>query len=175
MWLAFFYCDQCELQYEAFNQTGRYAVALQVEDFTSPTDTTPLSSVPVQFVIAIVASNQLCSNQPELVDSTPQDGSCVVVPFSSSWSAVITVQIPSNSSATSITDIITASPLGLRRSELVQTITNNPKEWQTNITWSPSRSQFGPNIFCFAALDNTKYVTEYSIQIMHNTMGIYNI
>lgn len=155
------------MQYEASNQTGRYAVALQVEDFSSPTDTTPLSSVPVQFVIAIVSSNQLCSNQPELVGSTPQDGSCVVVPFSSCWSAVITVQIPSNSSATSITDIITASPLGLRRSELVQTIPSNPMEWQINITWSPSQSQFGPNIFCFAALDNTKYTIKYSIQIIY--------
>ena len=151
-------------------------MALQVEDFASPSDTTPLSSVPVQFVIVIVASNQLCSNQPEFVDSTPQDGSCVVVPFSSSWSAMITVRIPSNSSATSVTDIITASPYGLRRSELLQTITSNAMEWQINVTWSPSsQSQFGPNIFCFAALDDTKYVTEYGIQIMYISDNIVGV
>ena len=42
-------CIQCELQYVAPSLIGDYAVALQIEDFMSPTDVIPLSSVPVQF------------------------------------------------------------------------------------------------------------------------------
>lgn len=133
-------------------------MALQVEDFVSSRDTTPLSSVPVQFVIYVFAplSNQPCSVQPELslVGTAPLDGSCIGVPFSSSWSAAITAQLP-NSTATSITDIATASPLGMRTSELVPS--NNPGEWQMIITWTPLSSHSGPNIFCYYALDNTGY------------------
>ena len=131
-------------------------MALQIEDFVSLTDTTPLSSVPVQFVIRVLSptSTQPCSTQPELVDTTLLDGSCIGVPFSSSWSTAITAQLP-NSTATSITDIVTASPLGMRMSELVPS--NNPREWQIIVTWTPLSSHSGPNIFCYYALDNTGY------------------
>ena len=148
---------QCELQYEGIvNQVGRYAVALQVEDFVSPTDTIPMSSIPVQFIVQIFSSSQSCSSndQPELVGSTPKDGSCIGAPFFSPWSAVITVRIPYNSSAASIIELITASPLGLIKSAPAHN--GNLREWQITVTWTPSLSQSGPNVFCFAARDNTK-------------------
>ena len=50
-----------------------------------------------------------------------------------------------------IVDIITASPQGLRKSVLAPT----GNEWYLNVTWTPSESQFGPNIFCYSALDST--------------------
>jgi hypothetical protein len=153
--------SQCELEYRATDQlqAGKYAVALQIEDFVSPTDTTPLSSVPVQFVIYVFvpSSNQSCSSRPDLV-GTPLDGSCIGVPFSSFWSAAITAQLPnSTEAATSITDVVTASPPGMRVSELVQSKFNNPREWQLIITWTPLTSHSGPNIFCYYALDNIGY------------------
>jgi hypothetical protein len=159
--------SQCELEYQATGQlrAGKYAVALQIEDFASPTDSTPLSSVPVQFAIHLFTPtpNQPCSSRPELVGTTPLDGSCIGVPFSSSWSTTITAQLPYDSTATSITDIATVSPPGMRISELVQSKFNNPREWQMIITWTPLSSHSGPNIFCYYALDNTGYYNFYYI------------
>ena len=150
---------QCELQYEATGLIGRYAVALQVEDFASPADLTPLSSVPVQFVVLVFSSRQSCSSQPVLVGATPPDGSCIEVPFNSTWSTRITARIPHNSIATSIIDIVTASPFGMRKSILRQCVSNGQLEWYVNVTWTPPQSQLaGPNIFCYSAMDNTKLV-----------------
>ena len=71
----------------ASNLTGDYTVALQVEDFMSPTDITPLSSVPVQFVVRIedIPSNPPCTGQPAFTDITPLDGACIGVLFNTSW------------------------------------------------------------------------------------------
>ena len=51
--------------------TGLYAVALEIEDFASTTDTVPLSSIPLQFVIEVFYSTAPCgSHQPEFVGGT---------------------------------------------------------------------------------------------------------
>ena len=120
---------QCEVQYIASNYTGNYAVALQVEDFFSPTDITPLSSVPVQFVVQVrdIYSDPPCTSQPEFVGATPSDGACFGVPFNTSWRATITARVSNSSTAkaTAITDFVTASPLGMRRSELILSDSRN--------------------------------------------------
>ena len=63
----------CNLQYTADEAIGLYAVALQIEDFASTTDTVPLSSIPLQFIIEVFSSTAPCassSNQPEVVGGT---------------------------------------------------------------------------------------------------------
>jgi len=48
-----------------------YVAALQIEDFASTTDTVPLSSIPLQFIIEVFNSTAACaSNQPEIVGRT---------------------------------------------------------------------------------------------------------
>lgn len=152
--------QQCELEYQATGQAGRYAVALQIEDFASPTDTTPLSSIPVQFVVHVFTPTpgQPCSSQPQLVGTTPPDGSSTCVSSSplSSWRTAITARVVSNTGNNSITEIVTASPLGMRKSALVPS--SNPREWQVIVTWMTLTYQSGPNIFCYSALDNAGYV-----------------
>ena len=89
---------QCTLVYTA-NSTNSswYAVALQIEDFLSTTSTTPLSSIPVQFLAYVFNSTMPCASAPELVDVTPPDGSCHPVAFGSTWSARIVAQAGSDS------------------------------------------------------------------------------
>ena len=121
----------------------------------SPTDIIPLSSVPVQFVVRVQAFQNLsspCSSEPEFIGITPLNGSYFEVPFNTSWNVTIIARVSDGSTATSITEFVTASPLGMKRSNLV--LSGNPGEWQVNITWTPVESQFGPNIFCYAALDD---------------------
>ena len=68
---TFIFFAQCNIQYTANETTGLYAVALQIEDFASKTDTEPLSSIPLQFVIEVFNSSAPCaSNQPEIVGAT---------------------------------------------------------------------------------------------------------
>ena len=133
-------------------------MALQIEDFASPTDTTPLSSIPLQFVVHVFTpmSTQPCSSRPELVGTTPQDGSSFCVSSLSSWSTAIIARLP-NADDNNITNIVTASPFGMRKSELVPS-SNNPGEWLVVVTWMPLTYQSGPNIFCYSALDNTGYM-----------------
>ena len=127
----------------ASNLTGDYTVALQVEDFMSPTDITPLSSVPVQFVVRVedIPSNTPCTSPPEFVGTTPVDGACIRVPFNTSWRAIVSARVSNGSTATSITDFITASPLGMRKSDLEPSADYPaPEEWQMNVTWTPTVS-----------------------------------
>lgn len=60
-----------------------------------------------------------------------------------------------------ITEIITASPPGLRRTGL--TMTENSRQWYLNATWTPSDSQYGPNLFCYSSMDNIGWVDKVTI------------
>ena len=112
-----------------------------------------MSSVPVQFVVRVQSfPYSSCSSKPELVGDTPLNGSYFEVPFNTSWSTTIIARVAGGSRATSITEFVTASPLGMRKSNLSQC--ENPRERQVNITWTPAEYQFGPNIFCFTAMDD---------------------
>ena len=126
----------------------------------SPTDVIPLSSVPVQFIVRVqdIASNPPCTSQPVFTDPTPMDRTCFGVPFSTSWRASISARISNGSTATSITGFVMASPHGMGKSDLIPS-GDNPaaEEWQINVTWTPTESQYGPNIFCYAALDSIGY------------------
>ena len=137
----------------ASNLTGDYAVAIQIEDFMSPTDIDALSSVPLQFIVRVqdIFSNPPCNSQPQFVGTTPQDGACIGVPLNTSWNARIIARVSNTSRAIAITDFVTGSPFGLKKGILVSV---NPGEWQVNVTWTPNESQYGLNIFCYAALDN---------------------
>lgn len=50
----------------------------------------------------------------------------------------------------SISEIVTASPPGLNKSNLLYIGYNR---WAVDVTWRPSSSQIQPSIFCYSALD----------------------
>ena len=83
---------QCALQYQATGLIGRYAVAIQIEDFASPTDTLPMSSVPLQFLVLVYSSSESCTSS----NATMPARSCM--PFNTSWQETITVHSATNSS-----------------------------------------------------------------------------
>lgn len=53
--------------------TGKYAMALQIEDFINTSSTVPLSNVPLQFVIHVDSANPITFISP-----TPSDGSILL-------------------------------------------------------------------------------------------------
>ena len=69
---------------------GLYAVALQIEDFTSTTSSVPMSSVPLQFLVNVYFSSSTCGSGPSLsCDATLQDGSVVYVTVGLLWQETI--------------------------------------------------------------------------------------
>lgn len=69
-------------------------MAIQVEDFFSPSDTTPLSSVPVQFLILVTNEVVDPGNEdvtdPIFVGDTPANGQYISVSFGSTFQQQIT-------------------------------------------------------------------------------------
>jgi hypothetical protein len=89
---------QCALIINANSlSNGWYGVALQIEDFASTTSTTPLSSIPLQFLVNVFDSSASCASRPQLVGVTPPDGSCYPVASGSTWTARIVAQSGSSS------------------------------------------------------------------------------
>lgn len=70
-------------------------MALQIEDFSAPEDTVPMSSVPLQFVASVFTSEFLCNDRPQFIAPTRVDGSCIAVPFNTTWHEQIIVQTSS--------------------------------------------------------------------------------
>ncbi|WAR04176.1 hypothetical protein MAR_019545, partial [Mya arenaria] len=92
----------CVISYYANHGTGWYGVTVQIEDFDSVYSTTPLSSIPVQFLV--------------------------------------------------ITEIKTTSPLGMTKSPLYQTQSN---EWAVNVSWTPKNVSDKTNYFSYVARDSS--------------------
>ena len=81
--------ENCRLKYNGGGSPGYYAVALQVEDFTSESPTAAMSSVPVQFLVEVVnVINPL--KPPTFVGSTPSSGNCISVAIGSTYQTQIT-------------------------------------------------------------------------------------
>lgn len=66
----------------ASSQVGQYfAVALQIEDFYASSSTTPMSSVPIQFLFYAVAAPGSCSVRPTIIGVRPNRGSSISFPL----------------------------------------------------------------------------------------------
>jgi hypothetical protein len=90
-----FICFQatCTMSYTAGTATGFYAVAIQVEDFMTTTSTTPLSSIPVQFMVNIYSGSG-CSDASQFIDPTPSANTKFITDIGSQYSFTIKVQGP---------------------------------------------------------------------------------
>ena len=150
--------DSCTLYYEAVNGTGYKPVAVTIEDFI-PGSQQPLSSVGLQFLILVVASDEPCSLQPEFIDPTLPSGLCLAIPPGATFSTQLVAT--SHSATVSIAEIQTVSPRGTSRGELQQIQgTNN---YYVNITWTPSADQQNEtHLFCFTAVNSEGLSSEQS-------------
>ena len=83
---------QCTIEYSATGAQGYYAVAIQVEDFATVTDTEPLSSVPVQFLVEVVDIGLSCTDRVHFVRDTPAHGACFGVAVNQTLTGRITAR-----------------------------------------------------------------------------------
>ena len=66
--------DNCTLTYTLNKTNSYYAVALQIEDFYNLTITTPMSSVPIQFLFYGITPPTGCSTPPSITGVRPNLG-----------------------------------------------------------------------------------------------------
>ena len=68
---------------------GLYGIAIQIEDYGSRLDKTPLSSVALQFIINVYRSNSNCTSSPRFSYLTRPDKSCIGVGFNETYNEIL--------------------------------------------------------------------------------------
>ena len=120
---------------------------MQVEDFINSTSTTPLSSIPVQFLVQVV-SPPSCDYPPQVI-ANPEPESCTAVRVGYS----VDIQLIATSSCganTSIVDIFMQAFSGVTGGSLVSI---NSTTFQKYYSWTPTASQIGYQLICAMAVD----------------------
>ena len=81
--------DTCKLTLQPLLTAGLYGVAIQIEDFASRLDRTPLSSVALQFIINVYLSDSNCTSSPRFSYLTRSDKSCIGVEFNKTYNEIL--------------------------------------------------------------------------------------
>lgn len=152
---GFLNSNPCELTYNA-SEIGYQAVAIIIEDFDSNNNV--LSSIPLQFLIHIVnttntnVSSTTCSEPPVYIGDWPQD-SCIGVESNTTVNARIQIRIPCANTSTVLEDILTVSPAGLTKGQIIR----NPLDsnlYTMSIQWTPEPDQYGIQQLCLTPVDS---------------------
>ena len=76
--------------YTPVGLTGYYGVAIQIEDFMTQSDTEPLSSVPLQFLIQVSSpTGSGCGAVPTFSSETISDGTTISIESGTLFSTTI--------------------------------------------------------------------------------------
>ena len=146
----------CTITYTADMGEGYNAAALMIEDFV-PGSTRPMSNVAFQFLVLVVASTESCSQQPQFIDPTLPQGSCVSISAGETFTTQLTAT--SNSSLVTVIEIKTTYPNGTNIGTLQHLEgTNN---YYVDITWLPTTSQLNQvHILCYTAINSVSVASE---------------
>ncbi|CAF0809855.1 unnamed protein product [Adineta steineri] len=129
---------------------GWYAVAaLQIEDFFSTTSTTPMSSVPIQFLFyGYAAPTASCTTPPAIIGNLP-NRACIGTPIGSNVTQYIIIQVYCPGHA--IVDLVSSVPTGMTKSLIIN---SSPNVYEIILSWVPIEAQYGPQSVCAGAIDS---------------------
>ncbi|CAF1082691.1 unnamed protein product, partial [Adineta ricciae] len=140
----------CTLSFTLPTANLYYACALQIEDYYSSSYSTPMSSIPIQFLFyGYTASSTACSQRPSIIGDRP-NRACIGIPIGVQLNETVIVQ--TYCPGQTIVDFVTSSPIGMTHSAISNPSTNL---WTMVLTWTPVASQTGPQGFCAGAIDNS--------------------
>ena len=122
-----------------------YAVALMIEDFVDSTSTTPLSSVPIQFLVEIVAKPS-CLLKPRINSDAPEG---IYLPVGSLFQ--LTLFIETDCPGRTIVEVYRMSPLDMFRNDSVRDSGTNVTT--TTESWIPTIDQIGSHMYCAITVD----------------------
>lgn len=173
--------NPCQLTYQA-TTIGYEGIAIIIEDFDSNNNV--LSSIPLQFLIEIVAPSQpdtttttttatisgaytettgldpptpppLCVDPP-IYDGDWGSGACIGVASNNMTEIKIAARIQCENSSTTIRDILTISPTGMVRSPIIQDPQSNNRYIMT-LQWTPRANQYGIHQLCITPVDSSSH------------------
>jgi hypothetical protein len=133
------------------SKVGYYGATIQLEDFQNSNDNTPMSSVPVQFLIHVVESESNCTEPPIFIDTRPAS-SCNSAPLNELYTERFTAQ--SQCPNETIASITVIGLVGSRVSDLIA-VPDKTNEKYVDLTWKPTTEQEGPNVVCAVATDSS--------------------
>ncbi|CAF3865202.1 unnamed protein product [Adineta steineri] len=141
--------DNCTLVF-TLTYPGVYAAAaLQIEDYFSSSSTTPMSSVPLQFLFyGYAAPTGSCTTPPAIIGNLP-NRACIGTPVGSNVTQYIIVQVYCPGHA--ITDLVSSVPSGMKKSAIIN---SSPNVYEIILSWIPIQAQYGPQSVCAGAIDN---------------------
>ncbi|CAF4693046.1 unnamed protein product [Rotaria sp. Silwood2] len=142
---AVLYSDNCTFVFTLTFANMYVAVALQIEDYYTSKSSTPMSSVPLQFLFYGYDTPADCSTPPSIIGSRP-NRACVGISIGLNVTEYVIVQV--YCSGKSIVDFITSSPVGLTKSGI-----QNPSSGMSLSI--PTADQFGSQGFCADVIDDT--------------------
>lgn len=116
-----------------------------MEDFINTTSTVPLSSVPIQFIVKIVAA-PTCLNPPEII---PYGPSCIQLRVGETFKTSL-FALNHCGSNVRILDIASVSFPGMQQNNVQQV---NSTLFYKNLTWTPTIDQLGYQIMCTVAVN----------------------
>ncbi|CAF1357152.1 unnamed protein product [Rotaria sordida] len=125
-----------------------FAITLMVEDFINSSSTTPLSSVPVQFLVQVVNS-PACTIPPEIV-GIPVEEACIPVKVGQTFNSQL-IAINNCGSGVTIADIATLSFAGIAKGNIVKL---NTTTYYKTLSWTPTTSQLGFQVMCAMAFNS---------------------
>lgn len=143
--------SNCILNITGTSLTAWYAGSIQVEDFSTSTSTTALSSIPIQFLIYVYA--------PKICPVPTLTGPSTCIDVQVGVSTTVTLTATNNCGSTSnISDILVQSFTGIVQGSLAAV--TPPLVYKRDIVYTPLAIQLGPQIVCAIALD--EYVLKIS-------------
>ncbi|CAF0857108.1 unnamed protein product [Adineta ricciae] len=142
--------ENCTLVFTLTTAAIYSAVALQIEDFYNSAATTPMSSVPLQFLFYGYGNPGGCSTPPAIIGNRP-NRACIGTPIGSNVTEYVIVQV--YCAGKTIIDFITSTPVGMTKSTILNP---SPGIYELILSWVPTADQLGPQGFCAGAIDNTQ-------------------
>jgi hypothetical protein len=119
---------------------------LKVEDFINETSTTPMSSVPLQFLIYVMPE-PTCSLSPIIMPLTD----CLELTVGVSTTFTLFVMNLCDPNVAEIADIIVSQGItGMQMDNITSSSTNASLVYAT-FTWTPQVNQMGPQQLCTIA------------------------
>ncbi|CAF4116379.1 unnamed protein product [Adineta steineri] len=140
--------DNCTLVFTLTNAGVYAAAALQIEDYYSSSYTTPMSSVPIQFLFyGYAAPAGTCTTPPAIIGNRP-NRACIGTPIGSNVTEYIIIQVYCPGHA--IVDLVSSAPTGMKKSGIIN---SSPNVYEIILSWFPIADQYGPQSFCAGAID----------------------
>ncbi|CAC5405483.1 Neurogenic locus Notch protein,Fibropellin-3,Fibropellin-1 [Mytilus coruscus] len=158
---------KCMIEFSAlpgsnYTLNSWYAVALTMEDYPRTTinidgkvytPNTPITSVPLQFLLRVEASTSPCNDKPMFVTPTPSEGILKVLKATQTLNVRFYVQ--SNNRSVDVD-----GPSGLSKSNIKPDDQGRPNTWLVEVTWRPTKSNQGTHIICASAEDHFRKLSD---------------